>query len=122
MDPGGGGSGHSRGVLLEVPHPGETACSTSCSVFGTVVKFPTVSTVSYSDPPHCAVAMQIHLVDPDGRVVQDLWSSKRLTVEVLLDGPEATTTAAAPPEVVPVYHNVQAVPTMCAFPTGRTDI
>ena len=91
-------------------------------VAGSVLMFPTVSTVSYSDPP-CAVTMQIRLVDPDGRVVQDLWSGKSLTVEVLLDGPGGTTTeAAAPPEVVPVYHNVHVVPTTHAFLIGRADI
>ncbi len=39
--------------------------------------------------------MQVRLVDPDGRIVQDLWSSKSLTVEVLLDG-EAAESALLP--------------------------
>jgi hypothetical protein len=95
-------------------------------VFGTVVKFPTLfrgvgparGTVPDSDLPPPPLTIQIRLVDPAGRVVQNLWSSNRLTVEVLLDGPGSTAEATAPPKFVPVYHHVHVLPTTRAFPTG----
>ena len=62
--------------------------------------------------PRLLVSAQIHLLDPEGGVVQDLWSSKRLTVEVLLDSgaaecvrlpqvPVGLLTCRTPPPVTP---------------------
>ncbi len=45
---------------------------------------------------------QIRLCDPDGFAVRDLWGSKSLTVEVVLDGRLAA--PVPPPEVPPRLH------------------
>ena len=44
-----------------------------------------VSPLTRVSRPRLLVSAQIRLLNPDGGVVRDLWSSKRLTVEVLQD-------------------------------------